>query len=55
MGSAKAYLNLITFCLITFANALGFGIFYGNIQTFANYYNVSTDIIYNTFYIGLVT
>jgi hypothetical protein len=37
----RPHLNLFTFCLVTFANAIGFGFFYGNASTFANYYNVS--------------
>ncbi len=47
--------NLLVFCLISFANAIGFSIFYSNTQTFANYYNVPAIYIENTFYIGLIT
>jgi hypothetical protein len=39
----RSHLNLITFSLVTFANAIGFGFFYGSTSTFANYYNVSEE------------
>lgn len=51
----KSHLNLFSFCLVTFANAIAFGFFYGNTSTFANYYNVSEDSINNSFYVGLAT
>lgn len=55
MPIRKSHLNLLIYCLVTFGNAIGFGFFYGNTSTFANYYNVPEDYINNTFYIGLVT
>jgi hypothetical protein len=54
MPIKRSHLNLFSYCLVTFANAIGFGFFYGNTSTFANYYNVSEDAISNTFYIGLL-
>lgn len=55
MPIRRSHLNLLIYCLVTFGNAIGFGFFYGNTSTFANYYNVTEDYINNTFYIGLVT
>lgn len=55
MAIKRSHLNLFIFCLVTFANAIGFGFFYGSTSTFANYYNVTEDTIANTFYIGLIT
>jgi len=40
MSNLKANLNLVAFCLSTFCNAIGFGFFYSNTNTFADYYNV---------------
>lgn len=55
MGIKTAKINLFVFCLVTLINASGFGFFYGNTRTFANYYNVSIDYINSIFYVGLIT
>lgn len=45
MKNIKANLNLLAFCLTNFCNAIGFGFFYSNTNTFADYYNVTPAYI----------
>ncbi len=50
---SQKWLTLLAHCLATFSNAIGFGIFFSNVSTFAAYYNVDPNTIYNSFFISL--
>ena len=53
-GSGQKWLTLLGHALATFCNAVGFGIFFTQLDIFADYYDTSEDNIKNSFYIGLV-
>lgn len=52
--SVQKWMTLIAHCLATFSNAIGFGIYFTNLEVFAIYYNVTTSVIANSFFIGLI-
>ena len=51
----KQWSTLVGYSLVTFTNAIIFGIFSNNLQTYSEFYNVSTDTISNIYYISVLT
>jgi hypothetical protein len=50
----QKWLTLVGHCFATFSNAMGFALYFTNINVFSSFYNVSQSTIENSFFIGLV-
>lgn len=51
---SSKWLVVLSHSFATFSNAIGFGLYFTNIDIFSVYFGVSQNIIINAFYIGLV-
>ena len=50
----QKWLTLTGHCFANFANGIGFGLYFSNLNVFSVYYDITTSTITNTFYIGLI-
>lgn len=50
----QKWLTLIGHCFATFSNAVGFALYFTNVDIFSGYYNVTQSVIENSFFIGLI-
>lgn len=50
----QKWLTLTGHCFANFANGIGFGLYFSNLNAFSVYYDITTSTITNTFYIGLI-
>lgn len=52
--SVQKWFTLTSHCFASFANGIGFGLYFTHVNIFSEYYNVTTTSIANTFFIGLL-